>query len=311
MSTEQRSSILVVDDDISSLEVLDYILGQQYNVLTANSGKEALTLAREKHPDLILLDIIMPDISGFDLLLELKESDLTRNIPVIFITGLDDIQDEETGFFLGAVDYIAKPIRESILRARVKTHIKIVNQMRTIERLGMLDALTELPNRRNFDQKLAAEWSRGLREETPVGLVILDVDKFKAYNDTYGHPQGDVLLKAVARVLADTLKRPGDAAARWGGEEFVALLPGTPLEGAAAIAEEVRKNIEATIVPLEKGNAPTSVTASFGVAALVPRPDNSAKDLIEAADRRLYKAKSSGRNRVCQDETPSSEPHPE
>lgn len=286
MSTEQRprSSILVVDDDIAVREILEYILGQNYLVLTAGSGKDALEIAKEKRPDLILLDIIMPDISGFDLLLEFKESDATRNIPVIFITGLDSIEDEETGFFLGAVDYIAKPVRESIVRARVSTHIQIVNQIRTIERLGMIDALTEIPNRRSFDEKMQAEWSRCLRDKKPLSLVMIDVDKFKVYNDTYGHPQGDALLRTVAKVLAKTLKRPADMAARWGGEEFAALLPATPLEGAIAIAEMIRKNIQSTVIPLEKSNTPTSVTASLGVASIIPVTENSLKDLTTAAD---------------------------
>lgn len=299
MPNEILSSILVVDDDISILELLEYILGQNYNVLTAASGREALEAAKEKQPCLILLDIILPDISGFDLLLELKESDATRNIPVIFITGLDSVEDEETGFFLGAVDYIAKPIRESIVRARVKNHIQIVNQIRTIEHIGMIDALTEIPNRRSFDEKMQKEWARSMREKTPLSLAMVDVDKFKVYNDTYGHPQGDALLKAVAKAITNTLKRPADMAARWGGEEFVVLLPNTPLDGAVTIAESIRRNIEATVVPLEKNGQPSSVTASLGVASIIPQPDNSLNDLTSAADKLLYTAKQTGRNRVC------------
>lgn len=299
MSTETRSSILIVDDDISIRVVLEYILSQKYDVFTAESGREALALVKEKPPSLILLDIIMPDISDFDLLLELKESDATRNIPVIFLTGLDSIEDEETGFFLGAVDYIAKPIRESIVRARVKNHIQIVNQMRMIERVGMIDALTEIPNRRSFDEKMQNEWTRCSREKAPLSLVMIDVDKFKVYNDTYGHPQGDALLKTVAKTIADTLKRPADMAARWGGEEFAVLLPNTPLDGAVLIAESIRQNIEAAVIPLEKGGKPTRVTASLGVACIIPHPDNSLKELTSAADKLLYAAKQSGRNRVC------------
>lgn len=299
MNEPARMTILVVDDERSNLDVLTYILRPQYNVQVAKSGETAVKRAREQKPDLILLDIIMPDMNGFEVLTELKTHDETRHIPVIFITGLARVEDEEKGFLLGAVDYIVKPFKNSIVKARVRTHARIVQQIRTIERLGMIDALTDISNRRSFDQRLEQEWGRSAREKEPLSLLILDVDKFKTYNDTYGHPQGDVLLQALAQVMTSTLKRPGDFAARIGGEEFAVLLPATDQHGALAVAEELRKNVEAMRVPNPENTGSTSVTISAGVTSVIPEAGVSSSDFIAMADEALYEAKRSGRNRAC------------
>ena len=217
MSDEPSYSILVVDDDKSSIDVLNRILRPMYTVYVAKTGAMALRRAREDKPDLILLDIVMSDMSGFGVLSELKQSPETRAIPVICITGLNDAKDEEKAFFLGAADYITKPFNNAIVKARVKNQMDAIRHIRTIERLGLIDALTDLPNRRCFDNQIALEWSRATREGTPISLLMIDVDRFKHYNDTYGHPQGDVALQAVARVLAASLHRRTDLAARFGG----------------------------------------------------------------------------------------------
>lgn len=291
-------SILVVDDERSNLDVLTHILKPQYNVQVAKSGATALKRAQGQKPDLILLDIMMPDMDGFEVLTELKSSDDTRHIPVIFITGLARVEDEEKGFLLGAVDYIVKPFKNSIVKARVRTHLRIVKQIRTIERLGMIDALTDIPNRRSFDQRLDQEWSRAMRDRTPLSLLMLDVDNFKVYNDTYGHPQGDVLLQSLAQTLITTLQRPADFAARIGGEEFAVLLPATDLHGALAVAEELRKNVEALRIPDVNNDAFTSVTISLGAASVIPDVSTPLSDFVSSADEALYAAKNSGRNKV-------------
>jgi diguanylate cyclase (GGDEF)-like protein len=234
-----------VDDEKSNLMVLNSILSPEYTVFTAKSGEEALARAAAEKPDLILLDIIMPGIDGFETLKTLKDSDDCRKIPVIIITGLSGEGDEERGFLLGAVDYITKPFKNAIVKARVKTHIQIVRQIRTIERLGLSDPLTDIPNRRCFDDRLSIEWKRALREKLPIAFMMMDVDKFKNYNDTYGHPQGDLLLKALAKVLESAARRPADLAARLGGEEFGLLLPDATLEAAAVVAEKIRASVEA------------------------------------------------------------------
>ena len=301
--SEKNFSILIVDDEKSNLDVLIHILSPEYNVQVAKSGPMALKRARENQPDLILLDILMPGLNGFEVLGELKEDDATRAIPVIFITGLANVKDEERGFRCGAVDYIIKPFNNSIVKARVRTHLRIVRQMRTIERMGQIDALTDIPNRRAFDQRLRLEWGRAMRDKSRLSLLMIDADRFKVYNDTYGHPQGDILLQALAGVLVRSLKRPADFAARIGGEEFAVLLPATDLDGAVIIGEEIRATVEAARISGHSRKAPTSITVSIGAASMLPEVGHPSEGLIERADRALYAAKDSGRNRVCSDRT--------
>ncbi len=299
MDDGHKFSILIVDDEKSNINVLNHILKADYTLYIAKSGQAALKRAAEDKPDLILLDIIMPDMSGFEVLRQLKSSDFTREVPVIFITGLTSVEDEEKGFILGAVDYITKPFNNAIVKARVKTHIQIVKHMRTIERIGKIDALTDIANRRSFDDRINEEWARAVREKHPLGLLMLDIDRFKLYNDTYGHPQGDVLLQHLAKAVESTLKRTTDFAARIGGEEFAVILPSTDLDGAMIIAEEVRSNVESAVIPnpYEPDAKPTTI--SIGAASLVPEQGDDLASFIARCDAALYAAKSSGKNRVC------------
>lgn len=299
MSNESDFKILIVDDEKAELDVLNHILKQDYTVFAAKSGEVALKRVREHKPDLILLDVLMPDMSGFEVLSKLKESESTADIPVIFITGLDSAKDEEKGFSLGAVDYIIKPFNSSVVKARIEKCLQTLKQMRTMERLGMVDALTGIPNRRSFDRQLNVEWSRAIREISPLSILMLDIDDFKTYNDTYGHPQGDLLLQSVARVFTVTIKRPSDIVARYGGEEFAALLPSTGLSGALKVAENVRAGVEETTVKNTSDNSLTSVTVSIGVASMIPTASDTIADFILRADKSLYKAKKMGKNRVC------------
>jgi len=294
---KKEYTILITDDEKMNVEILGSILSPMYNLFISMNGPRTLAIANEHAPDLILLDIIMPGMSGFEVITKLKESDVTNKIPVIFITGLRSSEDEEKGLFLGAVDYITKPFNKSIVKARVNTHIKIIDQMRTIERIGLLDPLTKIANRRGFEERLSAEWRRALRERTPISFLMMDVDKFKNYNDTFGHQQGDAALKAVAEISVKTLKRPVDFAARWGGEEFVILLPGTDIDGAAEVAEGIRRHVEASVI-LTEGEAETRITVSIGVNSGIPDADTPTADFLNKADQALYKAKESGRNRV-------------
>jgi diguanylate cyclase (GGDEF)-like protein len=296
---EQSYSILAVDDERANLAVLDKILSPEYKVLTARSGEEALARVEDAPPDLILLDIVMPDLSGFDVLKRLKESIPARKIPVIFITGLRDEEDEERGFALGAVDYITKPFKNAIVLARVRTHIQILRQMRTIEQLGLIDPLTNIANRRSFNDRINLEWRRSIRKKVPIAFLMMDLDNFKRYNDAYGHPQGDTLLKTVAEIFAAEAKRASDMAVRLGGEEFGVLLPDTDLDGALDIAERIRRNVEAARVPTADGSALTAMTVSIGAVSAVPSEDDALRDFIEKADENLYRAKNTGRNRVC------------
>jgi len=290
--------VLIVDDSKLNQHVLRETLKNSYTLQVASNIFEARLMLPAFKPHLILLDIILPDASGFDLLKELKADEETQHIPIIIITGLDSDENEETGLFLGAVDYIRKPFKNSIVKARVKTHIHLVNQMQTIERLGLIDALTELPNRRSFDNQSGYEWGRAMRGNDHIGLLMLDVDKFKTYNDTYGHPQGDVMLQAIAQQLRASLKRSVDMSFRFGGEEFAVLLPGTDVDGAFTVAERIRAAIEQMEVPIPDKGLITRATVSIGAASCIPQSCESFSDLVDEADRLLYQAKKNGRNRV-------------
>jgi len=293
-----KTRILIVDDDRSNIVALNHILKPTYSTLVAINGESALEIARQARPDLILLDIIMPDMTGFEVLADLKRESALRKIPVIIITALDSTEDEETGFYLGAVDYITKPFRDPIVRARVKTHLRMAEYIREIERFGMMDPLTGLPNRRSLDARVNVEWGRAVREKEPLSAMMIDVDNFKAYNDTYGHMQGDVLLQTVAMVFAKTVRRAGDFVARWGGEEFTVLLPNTDREAAVNIAELIRANVEGTLVPRPNGEA-THVTVSIGVNTKAPENDTTVSEFLVKADNLLYDAKRTGKNKVC------------
>ncbi|MCL2797832.1 MAG: diguanylate cyclase [Firmicutes bacterium] len=297
-TNEKKHTLLLVDDEKSNLLVLADILSPYHNILMAKSGARALELAGDNTPDLILLDVIMPEMSGFEVIKRLKDAKDTTEIPVIFITGLSDTDSEEKGLSLGAVDYIAKPFNRAIVKARVETHLKIVEQMRMIERLCLVDPLTTIANRRDFENRMGVEWYRALRIPLPLSIFMLDIDHFKKYNDTYGHPQGDVALKAVAQSLTATLRRSSDFAARWGGEEFIGLLPSLDdPKSALEIAEQIRENVAALLIPTSDGNI-TTLTASIGLYTAVPSIESCAENFIKKADDALYQAKLAGRNRV-------------
>ena len=295
----KKNSVLIVDDESLNIMVLTRILNSDYTILAVKNGLTAIKVAEKQQPDVILLDIMMPEMDGYTVAKMLKSSDKTRSIPIIFITGLSSNADEEKGLSLGAADYIIKPFSSAIVKLRVQNQIKIVEQFRLIEKLSLYDQLTSIPNRRAFCKRMEMEWNRAAREKQPISILIMDVDKFKAYNDTYGHQQGDAVLKTVAETLTSSFDRSADFVARWGGEEFVALLPSTELSGALYIAEKARQNISDTVIPCTDGNV-TKVTISIGVNTIVPKNDSSCEEFLEKADKALYKAKESGRNKVCE-----------
>lgn len=301
--------ILVVDDSLLNQAVLRNILTSEaaaargaekapYLVEVAHAGPEGLEKAREMKPDLILLDIIMPGMNGFEVLAQLKESAETWSIPVIIITGLEDAENEEKGLVLGAVDYITKPFKEAVVLARIKNHRVIVEQMRMIEHHSLYDQLTGIMNRRSFDLQIEGLWSYAARKQEPLSVIMSDIDHFKNFNDTYGHQLGDLVLQITAKSIASALKRASDQVFRWGGEEFTILLPDTDVEGGAHVAERIREAIENSEIPYGD-EGPLKVTASLGIASIVPGPGDSIEKLIKQADAAMYKAKESGRNRVC------------
>jgi len=305
MEKKSKYTLLIVDDEVSVLTMLNRILSDEYEILTAKSGKEALRLAQEVLPDLILLDILLPDLDGYNIIVQLKSNADTTSIPVVFITGIDTEEDEEKSFLLGAADYIVKPFKTAAIRARVRYHLDIVSQMRALEGIGLTDPLTGLPNRRSFEDRLEMEWRRAVREQKSLSFLMIDIDGFKAYNDTYGHLQGDSLLRAAAGVFTAWAKRPADHPARLGGEEFGVLLPDTEQGAALTIAEGIRANIETLRIPIKdgdkEGEKTGSVTISIGVSSTVPQREDTVTDFISRADGALYEAKKAGRNRVVTD----------
>jgi diguanylate cyclase (GGDEF)-like protein len=295
---EKKNSLLIANGNDSTLTTLTCILEPEYVVYTATNGPDAVELAKKHLPDLILLDIVMPGMDGYEALSVLKNTEQTQEIPIIFITALGDSKDEERGLSCNAVDYIRVPYDAQIIRLRVRNQINIVNQIRTIKYLIRIDQLTNIANRRYFDERIRSDWGMAIREKTSLSILMIDVDKFKDFNDNYGHQQGDSALQSVAAVFSQTLKRSGDFIARWGGEEFIALLPNTNLAGALKVAEGIRKNVENTDVLCMDGSV-RRVTVSIGVNSQIPVFNSSMDNFISGADKALYDAKNTGRNRVC------------
>jgi len=300
MGFERRQSrILIVDDSAFNISILGEALGDEYQIAVAKSGEEALRLAeQEPIPDLILLDIIMPGMDGHKVCRELKSRPATQGIPVIFITAMDQEGDETRGLELGAVDYITKPFSIPIVKARVKTHLELKHKTDILEHLSSLDGLTGIANRRRFDEVLELEWRRSRRTGLSLGIIMLDIDSFKNYNDHYGHGAGDECLRTVAKTLEESLHRPHDFVARYGGEEFVVILPDTDLQGGETIASAMRDKVNSLKITHDFSSAGPYVTCSFGLAVTVPGVGRTAEQLVAAADRMLYKAKQNGRDRI-------------
>lgn len=294
MSNNVKPNILIVEDTSADIDLLTHILGRHYTLFVAKTADAAKTMIRQCRPDLILLDIVLPDRTGFALLADLKESPQTRDIPVIIITSLDNTRDEEKGLNLGAVDYITKPFHSTITLARIKTHVQILQYLRTIERLGLVDVLTELPNRHCFEMQLGVEWARAIREKTSLSLLMVDMNRFREYTSAYGRLQADELLRAVARAIAATVKRPGDQVARFGMDEFALLLPNTELDGAVNLARILAEEIVSIPPPRVAEERTVPISASIGVVSTFPTMQYGMDDLLKLADCNLLKARKSG-----------------
>jgi len=291
---DKNFTVLAMSDNYAGLDIINSVLSTYYNVKMATSPEEAMTLLKVVEVNLIILDFGCYSKECYNFLTTIKASEETMRIPVILIGDSSNPEYEEHAFALGVADYIGKPLRSSIVKVRVNNQRLIINQIKAIEELGLRDPLTGIANRRGFDTRIHLEWLRAMRDQTSLSLAIADIDHFKAYNDNYGHVQGDVLLRALAKQIVAMLKRPADFVARWGGEEFVIMLPNTNLKGAIQHSEEIRKSVEKMIIP----NLP-SATVSVGVASMMPTINSSIEEFFTMADKALYQAKNSGRNKVC------------
>lgn len=295
--TAAAPSVLIVDDEPTNIRVLSKLLSGNYRVLVAPNGEKAVEIASGKNPPhLVLLDINLPGMSGYEVCRRLKSNDATRGIAVIFITARSDTADEEKGFRLGAVDYINKPFQPTVVKARVRNHINLKIRTDLLEQTARTDGLTNIPNRRAYDENLKTLWKHCARNRTPISLLMIDIDHFKAYNDHYGHGAGDECLQRVARALAGTMNRPFEELARYGGEEFAAVLPNTGKDGARHVAGTMIQEVAKLAIPHEHSPTAGSVTISIGFASADASPASSPEELAQRADEALYDAKHAGRN---------------
>jgi diguanylate cyclase (GGDEF)-like protein len=297
--SEARPRILIVDDVPANIQTLYEVIQEEGEVFLAVSGRQALTFCADTPPDLVLLDVMMPEMDGYEVCRRLKADPDLAAIPVIFVTGKDTPADELRALEAGGVDFITKPVVPAVARARVRTHLTLKAQRDFLRSLSMIDGLTGVANRRAFDQAVVREWRHCQRVRSPLSVMMVDIDHFKLFNDQYGHQQGDACLKAVASILARDFGRAHDLVARYGGEEFVCLMPDTDLAAARRKADMVCAAIGELALPHAGSPTAPVVTVSIGVAAAIPDDASRWNDLILAADRALYQAKGTGRNRVC------------
>ena len=299
MIEENKSqTILIVDDVIENLNKLEKLLMDEWVIKVAQTGKAALKIAASYDPpDLILMEVMMSDMDGYTVCRRLKESPEMRDIPVIFVTAMNREESEAHGLELGAIDYISKPYSAPVVKARIRNHLELKRYRDVLKHATMIDGLTGIANRRRFDETLPIEWRRAYREGVPLTLLMVDIDYFKLYNDTYGHQEGDECLRKVAATLPRMLKRPGDLAARYGGEEFACIIPGADASGAKKIGERIRNGIRALEIKHETSKIDQIVTVSVGAATKQPDGEEGMDRLVRLADQALYQAKQKGRDK--------------
>jgi diguanylate cyclase (GGDEF)-like protein len=294
---DTRQKILIVDDNKQNIELLMDLFRDEYKIAAATNGERALKIAfSSQPPDIILTDILMPGMDGYELCNKLKEHEQTRSIPVMFVTAVSEVMDETRGFALGAVDYITKPFHPPMVKARVGVHLNLKRKQELLEEYAFIDALTEIPNRRRFDEVAEKEWQRALRSSQHLSLILLDIDHFKLFNDTYGHGEGDETLRAVAKAIQKALRRAGDFVARYGGEEFAAILPYADAEEARHCAGEILEAVKALNIPHAASPVADKLTVSLGLCSTRPSSEGSLEAMLAEADKALYQAKNQGRH---------------
>jgi two-component system, cell cycle response regulator len=292
---EARPTVLIIDDSTDVHRLLKIRLkNEELDFISATDGQEGLDLALERLPNLIILDVDMPDLDGLAVLRRLKEVPQTQQIPVIVLSGQQSPQDKVSAFDLGAVDYVTKPFELTELRVRVRSALRMQLLVQMLAQRAQIDGLTGLWNRTFFDRRWTEEYARASRHGHALSVALLDLDHFKTVNDGYGHPAGDIVLHNVGKVLQRE-SRQSDLACRYGGEEFVLLMPDTPPLDAAVVCERIREAIAALRWPRYHN---MRVTASIGVAGSIASVQVSAEQWVEMVDRNLYAAKRGGRDRV-------------
>ncbi|MDH1314861.1 diguanylate cyclase [Shewanella xiamenensis] len=292
--------VLIIDDDSTVVMALYAVLNKMARIRFAGSAKQAYQMIRDLPPDLILLDVELPDGNGVDVCIKLKAEDVTQNTPILFITSKIEIGFEEKVFDAGGADYILKPLKPRVVAARVNTHLAYHFALVQLSKLAHTDGLSGLPNRRSLDEQLEIEFRRARRNKEPLSVIMCDIDEFKKYNDFFGHLAGDDCIKTIGEVLKNTIKRPADMVARYGGEEFVLILPNTDRLGTENIIVSLMSRIEKLAMP----HSPTAkfpfITVSYGITTMEPASCDfnniTPNELLIAADKALYRAKHQGRN---------------
>ncbi|MBK3332423.1 diguanylate cyclase [Persephonella atlantica] len=289
----KKKTILVVDDNAENLDILAELL-EEYDVIDTTDGYEALEILNEEKVDLILLDVMMPEIDGFELCKKIKDNPQTQDIPIMFITALTDEDSIVKSYEIGGSDYITKPFKKKELLAKVKREFKIQDLQNELKLMASTDPLTKLYNRRYFKEVSKHFVFSAKRENEPLSVLMLDIDKFKSINDTYGHDVGDKVIKTIANILTKN-RRKSDLLCRWGGEEFLILLPNTNVEGAFSVAEKIRKTVENTDINVSDEKQ-IKITVSIGISQMELKEEDNLEPAIRRADEALYTAKERGRN---------------
>jgi two-component system chemotaxis family response regulator WspR len=313
--------VLLVDDQVMIGEAIRRLLAGQPNMdfHYCNDPAEAIVDAKKIKPTVIIQDLIMPGMDGLTLVRQYRANPATRDIPVIVLSTKEDPVIKSEAFAAGANDYLVKLPDSIELIARIRYHSKsYLNQVQrdqayralrhsqqqlqeknlALQRLSNMDGLTGLSNRRYFDEYIESQWKLAIREQNPISLLMIDVDDFKHYNDTYGHLAGDEVLKSVAMVLRQHFLRPTDLTARFGGEEFAVILPTTPFAPIKSMSENLRRGVEELAIPNRASTSGDYLTISVGGSSMVPQLTDSFSSLIQAADEAMYEAKKSGKNQV-------------
>ncbi|HEY5801275.1 MAG TPA: diguanylate cyclase [Burkholderiaceae bacterium] len=292
-----RNLILIIDDDVDTIRVLTVMLSDHADILFATDGVSGISLARLRRPQLILLDVEMPGMNGYEVCRQLKSLDDTAGISLMFVTAKSSMEEEVAALEAGAVDFITKPLNPPVVRARVQTQLKLQSHVAALGKLVNDDGLTGIHNRRYFDAQLELEYRRHKRHGTMLALAMIDIDQFKQYNDGYGHQRGDACLTQIAQTLSQVTRRPGEIVARYGGEEFVSILPNTPADEAERYGAVICQRVAALQLDHGFSSVCPIVTVSVGICAGVPSDEVTAERMLAAADGALYAAKQGGRNR--------------
>ncbi|WP_418185934.1 diguanylate cyclase domain-containing protein [Aliarcobacter vitoriensis] len=297
MLSNRKPTILIVDDMTTNILLLSDILKDDYSLKIAKSGQKCLEiLYNQDNIDLVLLDIEMPDINGYEVCKQLKQADKTKDIPIIFVTAKSSEEDEEYGLNIGAIDYITKPYSKVIIKTRIKNQIKLREKTLMLEKLSMYDGLTNIKNRRFFDEIFEKTYNDVKREKSNLAIMMIDIDFFKPYNDNYGHGKGDETLKRVALTLQKTLHRPNDLVARYGGEEFVVLIKDIDEDGLNNIANNILKAIKELNIEHKFSSIESFLTISIGICFFNSNNNLTKTEILLRADETLYNVKHSGKN---------------